>query len=91
MLSTKKNKINMFNLFRKNDWYTVWSKSSYWIDDSYGKYYPRHIPVSFEILFSESRNKYKLKSYGHRSKLHPVYSEAVNKLNFFIGSGHGPK
>lgn len=65
----------MFGLFGKNDWKPIWTRSSYW-NGGVG-----HIPVSYEILYSLSRDELKLKCYGHKPKLHPMYSEAVRELN----------
>lgn len=73
----------MFDIFRKNDWYPVWADTSDWLCD--GKFYAK---VGFEIIYSPSRNGYKLKTQGITPKKHPYYSVAVQKLNEFIKNGH---
>ena len=72
-------------IFRKNDWIPVWTTTGNWIyiyPEFNNQKETKH--AYYEILFSKSRNKYKLEVGGVRPKEHSVYSEVINKLNEFI-------
>lgn len=87
----------MFRLFGKNDWYPVWAESVEWnltwnIINSRTKQIvgerPENVKSLYEIVYSPSRNKYKLNLSGFDPKRSDTYSVAVKKLNEFIKNGH---
>lgn len=77
-------------IFGQNDWYPVWVHVSKWTITSY--HYPyfdaskREESCSYEVLYSPTRQKYKLKLSGLDPKGHKDYKKAVDKLNQFINN-----
>lgn len=73
----------MFNIFGKNDWYSVWADSIIWKWNGFD-----YVTSAYEIIYSKSRLEYKLKISGYKPNSHEKYHEAVYKLNEFIKNGH---
>lgn len=76
-------------LFKKNDWYPVWVKQAEWTVTRYhynlaSWEYQVTENAIYEIEYSHSRNKYKLKLSGYCPKEHTEYADAVKKLNEYI-------
>lgn len=69
--------MNLINWF-KNDWKVIEVLHGKWYMN--GDNLPAYYTV-YEILFSPSKEKYKLKCSGYRHKEHPMYSLAIKKLN----------
>lgn len=70
-------------LFGKNDWKQVWEDKAYWSVTGLisGKSWEKI--ATYRILFSFSRNRYKLKVEGSHPKGHSKYKVALDKLNHF--------
>lgn len=58
-----------------SDWYPVWFDSAEWTCDDETIHF-----CHYTIFYSKSRNDYKLKCSGYRSKEHTYYSYAIKKL-----------
>ncbi len=80
------------NLFKPNDWAPVWSKThihkvpARTISGFGGDMTPITMPgyddiCLYEIVYSKSRNEYKLVCEGAYYKCWPEYTEAVQELN----------
>lgn len=75
------NLINKIKLWFTNDWKVVEVMTSRW-EIGQGSYYHDYTElISYTILYSKSRNKYRLKCFGHKPKFHRMYLQAIKKLN----------
>lgn len=77
----------MCKLFKPRDWYPVWSDQVKWNIKSWdemGDSYEYTKCTSYEIIYSPSRKRYKLKTNGFKPKEHPAYHQVVQILNDFI-------
>lgn len=86
--------MNIKNWFKPNDWTPVWSKSDSLIFDynrrklSTGRItdsWQGKVNVLIEIVFSKSRNEYKLQINTGDAKYSKYYAEAISKLNELRG------
>jgi len=68
-------------LVDKNDWYPVWVTTENWIDKDTDIIFDY---CYFEIFYSKSRGKFKLKLQGYKPKYAKGYTKAVDKLNELI-------
>jgi len=68
--------MNIFNWFN-NDWVVFEVHTDYWIDSETRRPSYR---VSYEILYSPSRKKFKVKPYGTDTKLHPMYKKVIQRI-----------
>ena len=69
----------MWNIFKPNDWKTVWSDYGIWDikDEIFGDVKKK---CFFKIEYSKSRNKYKIKTEGYDAKGHSQYGVTLQKL-----------
>ena len=69
---------NKIQLWFINDWKVVWILRGCWVHPITTFYYAY---VLYEIKWSSTRNKYKLKMSGFKPKEHPHYLKAISKLD----------
>lgn len=74
------NLLKKIKLWLTNDWKIIETMVSRWQMGQGSLYKDFGEVVSYTILYSKSRNKYKLKCSGHKPKFHPLYSQAIKRL-----------
>ena len=79
-----KSPYEFFCQFLINDWQPVWTYTLVSSVYHYESMTFQDKARVYEIFYSESRRKYKLKLSGYKPKEHEVYSTAVLKLNELI-------
>lgn len=67
--------------FGLDDWNLIWHDSGQFV--RYGFSGQTTETAIYKILFSPSRNRYKLKVSGFHPRGHTKYGEAIDKLNHF--------
>lgn len=78
--------MNIKNWFKPKDWQHMWTDSAWW-DVTYTNMLTGCMitggkqSCTFEIIYSPSRNEYKLFCLGTKPKTNPLYKIAIKKLN----------
>lgn len=67
-------------LFKPNDWTPMWAVTGKWTISTSGQKNVYDRNVSHTILFSYSRQRFRLVSTGYDAKMHSTYPSAVLKL-----------
>ena len=68
----------MWSIFN-NDWHLIHAIRGKWnIETDYGNY---NKECWYEVWYSKSRNKCKIKTGGYQPKCHPMYGEVVKNMN----------
>lgn len=72
-------------LINPNDWRPVWVYKGIWEMTGYGPEgeYKYEDYSWYEIKYSPSRERYKIKMRGRKPKQHRAYKTAIDKLNEF--------
>ena len=74
-------------LFKPNDWKVVWAESAVWTRTSRSEFTNSNNSWDencfYIIEYSESRNKYRLKTSGYKPKDHIFYGDVLKTLAQF--------
>jgi hypothetical protein len=72
----------MICFFKKNDWEIFEYHYGNWKVDvitDFGNYIEKEV-CHFYIIYSKSRNKYKLKTKGHKPQTHSIYPSVLRRV-----------